>query len=369
MLLVYLLMMNEKLTKRIQLFWQGKLSEKARRELLSELDEKDSKLRAEMEEQFDNAAGNEPLHSQEEYELYWRKILEKTGQQDTLVRPRRTWLPKWVAAAAVLVIVGLAYLVSPTLISPKHIASTGIKQQVRHDTIQLRNDGAGEKEFILIDSSKVILYSGSSIAYDERYGIQGRAIQLTGQAKFSVSPDTTQPFVVEANGYTTTALGTSFIIDARNAGRINVKLLTGKVLVRSTPKTPYVIKDQRLLPGDELAIDVQGADLKRRTLGKKTSSKKESAVSSYPEQVEDLSLHFEETSLKEVLRRLSINRAISFDVKGVNIGDLYFTGDFSRRDDLKTILDIISVTNGLEYELQNNKSVKIRPSRASKHEK
>ncbi|MGO3109434.1 MAG: FecR family protein [Sphingobacterium sp.] len=351
--------MNETLSRLIRLFWQGKLSKKARRDLLSELNANRSKLREEMQQGFGEIQNDEELHRDEDYERYWRSILEQTGQTEVVVRHITPWWQKCAVAVCLVFVAGLTYLLMPEKAGEKRVVSSTPDPGVLYDTLYLRNEGQEKKEFKLMDGSVVTLRAGSYIAYDERYGKQGRHLALSGEAAFSVAHDSLQPFVVKAHGYTTTALGTSFIVNARGAEKITVRLLTGKVVVKSTPQARYAIADQNLFPGDELAIQLHQSELKKSTFENKTSKVKGSVAKATASE-EEGSLHFEEASLDEVLRRISAKRGTKFDVAGVKVGDLYFTGEFSAQDDLKTILDIISVTNGVQYEIRSDDSVKIR---------
>lgn len=60
----------------------------------------------------------------------------------------------------------------------------------------------------LPDGTLVWLNSGSCISYDSDYGHKIRYISLNGEASFDVAKDSEHPFIVEARGITTEALGT-----------------------------------------------------------------------------------------------------------------------------------------------------------------
>lgn len=369
--MVYLLMMNEKLKTLIRLFWQGRLSREARRELLSELTAKEQELRADMENEFGKIQDDEQLHRDDDYQLYLRKILEKAGCDDITVQRVRPLWHKWAVAASLLLISGLGYLTWLNTRANNNFNVSTSQQQVSRETTIIRSDGDRTNRFTLKDGSEVTLFPGSSIAYDECYGLEDRRLQLNGEAKFSVAQDALRPFSVVANGYTTTALGTSFIINARSIDRVNVRLLTGKVVVRSTPHMRYAIADQYLLPGEELAIQMDRLVLEKRFFAKETPLVRNTPARQPPEQMEKAvqNLHFVETPLPEVLKQISASKKVRFDFHDVEIRELYFTGDFSEEDDLETILDIISMMNGLEYEKQSDNSVKFRHATVEENNK
>ncbi len=93
-------------------------------------------------------------------------------------------------------------------------------------SVYLRSDydtGTGEtKRLTLADGSHVELNAKSAIAVHYSDG-QRRLTLLAGEACFDVSPDPARPFVVEAAGGTTTALGTAFDVAlATNAAHVTV---------------------------------------------------------------------------------------------------------------------------------------------------
>lgn len=118
----------------------------------------------------------------------------------------------------------------------------------------------------LADGSTATLNSESSITYDKDFGQQNRKIFLTGEAFFNVTRDKTRPFVVVANGIKTTALGTSFNVNAYKPTNLAVSLATGKVRVEvghensDTPGTDEII----LKPGEQAVWSGHKAGLIKR---------------------------------------------------------------------------------------------------------
>jgi transmembrane sensor len=369
MIPVYLLRMNGKLKALIQLFWQGKLSKDAGRELLSELTDNEQELRRKMESGFGKIPDDEQLHHDDDYQRYLQKIHEKAGCNGIPPQRVRPMWHKWAAAASVLLVVGLGYLARFNKTTQSSVNTYVSQQPAPCDTTIIRNDDVRASTFALKDGSEVTLFPGSRIAYDAHYGDKDRRLQLVGEAKFTVAEDPARPFVVATNGYTTTALGTSFIVDARTMDQVRVRLLTGKVVVSSMPDTRYLIADQYLLPGEELAIQVSLLALKKRSFAKGTpmvtKAPKRQPVEPTERSVSDL--HFVDTPLEEVLKQISVSRRVQFDFSNALQQELYCTADFSAEDDLETILDVISTMTGLVYEKQSDNVVTL--SRAPVNEK
>jgi transmembrane sensor len=121
----------------------------------------------------------------------------------------------------------------------------------------------------LADGSLVQLNAGSAVAisFDDKQRV---VHLLRGEAYFTVAKDTTRPFIVEAAGGTTTALGTEFdvrLADEEERGAAEVKVLVHAVRVAAGSAEPIVVTaGQKLLydsqgpRGSALAIDMQLPD-------------------------------------------------------------------------------------------------------------
>ncbi|MCS4433176.1 FecR family protein [Aquiflexum gelatinilyticum] len=96
----------------------------------------------------------------------------------------------------------------------------------------VKNIAKGEKlSFTLPDGTRVWLNSGSTIAYPEKFGADQRLVKMEGEAFFEIEKDSLRPFRIVANGFVTTALGTSFNLKAKETSGLQVSLITGKVKV------------------------------------------------------------------------------------------------------------------------------------------
>lgn len=343
--------MNDRLKTRIQDFWQGKLSDTHRRELLSELNSGEQQLKDSMEDEFGERTDDEQLHRTDDYQAYLQAIHERSGiHLSTKTRPM--WY-KWMAAASVLLIGAMLFWLGGYNRDKKHFHVAESVSMVVLDTSFIHNTTDLSKMYSLADGSQVTLYPGSKIGYLADYGAEARYLTLTGGAKFDVARDTIRPFVVTAKGYSTMALGTSFIVDARSNNGLEIKLLTGKVVVKSSRESTFKMEDQYLVPGEELAIDVGRFAVKKLLFGKLKKPKEKTATT--PTKIENQEmpigyLDFEGTPLSEVFDEISEVKDVQVDLSAVNVGEMYFTGTFSEKDDLEQMLKIICVMNGLVYE-------------------
>lgn len=108
----------------------------------------------------------------------------------------------------------------------------------------------------LPDGSVVTLNKKSSISYPEHFEGDTRAVQLTGEAFFDVTPDKTKPFIIAVNDVTVKVVGTSFNVKD-NASRTEVVVETGVVEVaRANRKV-------RVLPQEEATVVKTDPELRK----------------------------------------------------------------------------------------------------------
>jgi transmembrane sensor len=102
------------------------------------------------------------------------------------------------------------------------------------------------------DSSQIWLNAGTTISYDQNYGLNSRTLKLCGEAFFKVAKDTLHPFIVNTQSISIRALGTSFNVKAYpDEKTISATLEEGKIDVRILSLTG---KDESILlkPNDKL---------------------------------------------------------------------------------------------------------------------
>ncbi|PZU58565.1 MAG: hypothetical protein DI547_09465 [Sphingobium sp.] len=225
---------------------------------------------------------------------------------------RRICAGSIAAGLAALAIVGLDL---PVQIQADAIAPTGESRRVP-----------------LPDGSTALLDSASAIAID--YDSERRIRLLRGQAAFTVAADRAHPFVVEARGGTTTALGTRFIVSriapatqvTVTEHSVRVQSGSGSRIVRAGASARY---DGRGVSGP-LPVHLSEADAWTR--GR---------------------IRFVNRPLRDVVAELGRYHRGYIAMVGQGIGDLRVNGVFSTSDPVGA-LDIIERSLGLgSYRIGN----------------
>jgi transmembrane sensor len=139
-------------------------------------------------------------------------------------------LVRWIAAASVILFVGLGWWYLQT-----DKQSSIYKELVANASTQLiekENDTNKPLLITLSDGSSILLQHGSRLSYPSQFKDNKREVYLDGEAFFEVAKNPEKPFFVYANELVTKVLGTSFTIKAFKGQKdIKVIVRTGKVSV------------------------------------------------------------------------------------------------------------------------------------------
>ncbi|MFV0323814.1 MAG: FecR family protein [Bacteroides xylanisolvens] len=106
------------------------------------------------------------------------------------------------------------------------------KERSEKDLVECYIPTAEIRELTLPDGTHVMLNSKSTLLYPKQFTGETRSVYLIGEANFKVKPDKKHPFIVKANDYQVTALGTEFNLNAYpESNELIATLLEGRVKV------------------------------------------------------------------------------------------------------------------------------------------
>ncbi|WP_165793076.1 FecR family protein [Sphingobacterium haloxyli] len=345
----------DRITYLVEKFWRGEATEKEKKEILRYLEQHKPEWRSRMEQAFFADEPSEDDLGVERAEHIFAQIESITDIKEktpiTRIHRIRPYI-RIAVAVAVLMLFGWGmslYLMDSR--SKEAMVSTSISKL---DTIVHRNLNQEDLILRLEDGSKVSLTSGSSITYLSHFDVNKREVFLDGKATFDVAKDTLRPFTVWADGYSTTALGTTFSISAYHTKVFKVNLISGKVVVRSSPQSSVALSDVYLEPGEELRVNSLSGlwavsnrlDQSISVPKKKVRSKKIEKIS---EEVRSDLLRFDKTPLDEVFSCIAREFDVNIDVLAQEVHQLSFTGEFQPTDSLEVVLNIICNMNDLIY--------------------
>ncbi|MCW3090023.1 MAG: hypothetical protein JWP81_1092 [Ferruginibacter sp.] len=260
-----------------------------------------------------------------------------------------------LAAASVILLIASAWWFTAKSNIGKNGVPTGDQAVlVRHNEpglnwLVVRNTGKNARVLKLGDGSVVTLFKNSILRYPDPFASNIRAIELNGDAFFQVAKNKLKPFIVYAGNLSTTALGTSFRITAFDEGKlgITIKLLTGKVVVKSVDAAAKWKKDRFMLPGDLLTYNTPTAAV----LVTRSAPKNETIANISRKLQRDIAgseLRFNSTPLNEVINSIATLHHIKINYSDADLQGMNFTGIIKEYDDVQTILKMIAQMNELQ---------------------
>lgn len=261
---------------------------------------------------------------------------------------RLTWTS--VAAALILALSGWLWMKDKKTSADRTAVAATIPPGLHREAVWFckKNTKDGMERVLLPDGSLVKLYGHSSLRYTDSFGLATRESWLDGQADFSVKKEKGHPFTVYAGKLATTALGTTFGVQAAApAATVTVRLFTGKVVVRPMERLAGWNKEIYLLPGEEVAYDSRRMLAAVRRYGAGSDSGDDNSPAG---EAGDLS--FNNAPLKKVFHDLSARYHTAIYYAPKDLTGMNFSGTVSCQDSLLTIVRLLATMNGLDMQEQ-----------------
>ncbi|MGM9507544.1 FecR family protein [Larkinella sp. GY13] len=268
---------------------------------------------------------------------------------------RWPWFRRWVAAAAVVALIGFGSLlfyryqsVRGTTENSPVAAGDGFVEQA--------NKTAKPLIIELEDGSIVHLQPQSTIRYATQTLPHKREIWLNGKAFFRVHKDASRPFLVYSGAIVTRVLGTSFWITApTNAPTVEVAVHTGKVAVfkknqQSTPKTENAdVREASvvLTPNQKVTIFLDENRLTRGLIDQPEPI--QTAIRPEP-----ATFAFDNSTLPDVLKQLEKTYGIEMVIGNDSLAHCRFTGKITHQP-LYSKLELLCRAINAQYEVQGNR--------------
>lgn len=252
-------------------------------------------------------------------EQIWQAILEKLDEQPVVkIIPFASILLRVAASLLILIAGGGSIWIwgfgEVTIYSPKgqHITQ------------------------LLPDSSRIQMNADTRISYNKVLWFINRKVFINGEALFNVKKG--KPFDVVADLATTSVLGTTFDVYARN-GKVKVSCIEGKVSVKNNSSDDKVI----LVAGLHTQTSQDKMTIPAETI------KHDEAVWASGE------FYFNNTPFSEVLKE--IERQFNVEISYSDTEKRFYTGYFNNKD-LNDALRLVSIPMDVNYSV-NGKTIEI----------
>ena len=246
------------------------------------------------------------------------------------------WVTMFVRVAAVLVLALLFSSIYNLFIAPK----SGLKTEAL--TYQQVKASFGMQSRVeLADGSVVYLNSGSTLRFPTSFNnMKTRKVELTGEGHFSVTKNTSQPFIVDIRKMQIKVVGTTFDVDAYpNNSDFTIALVEGSIKLQQNSGNE--VKELLEMKPNQVATYRQSEN----TLSCKT----ESDLTKFTAWTEG-KIVFSNDPVNVVTRKLGNWYNVDIVAADTKLNKYRFTGTFID-EPLEQVLNILNLTSKMEYKV------------------
>jgi len=331
--------------KEIEQFFKGKLSENEAKEFLIWLNSKEGEkvYNSHIENLWNSETGRARNLKEVEQHTATTGPDYSVNEQRSESKSKRikVQFPNYLKiAASLLAILSISYLfyLNQTIDSKENQIAQIVPKEI------IRSTPKGQKSKITLpDGSFVFLNAESSITYMDNF-TENRTIHLSGEAFFEVAKNEKYPFEVITDNLTTTAIGTSFNINAYNtSSKIEVSLASGKVKIAESISQSQV----EINPGEGISYLPKTSSFQMQHVDIKS-------ILNWKEGI----LHFEKLPLPEVIEILERWYGVEIEITGKNPSPkLKCTGTFKPNEYLSNVLNVLGHSIEFNYTINDKKII------------
>jgi transmembrane sensor len=335
--------------KQIQRFFAKQCTTKEAEQVAAWLKAHPEEAAAYLEEVEWHNASADKLMPEETYIESWQFIQRKIKS-----RKRYILLKRSVMAACIVgcIAISIFYYTRNEMVP---VAVSYFPAQIpvtKATTVDTEYNLTGKSRRILLADGSVITLSPKSVVwFDTPFALENtRDIYLKGEARFEVAKNRQKPFTVYSGLFSTTALGTEFIVKEQPHS-ISVKLMHGKVVIKNTDHSVKNWENIYLAPGQQMIYNDHDALAKVSFIHELRMSSADKLHAKRVTQRENSdSLIFNGSPLAIVLQKLHDYYHVNIQFVDEDIKNISFTGVIVKKDSLQTILKVITQMNSLSVE-------------------
>lgn len=196
------------------------------------------------------------------------------------------------------------------------------------------------RNILLPDNTLVFLNADTRLSYNSNFGKKFREVTLEGEAFFDVTHDSDIPFIVHTRENKIKVLGTAFNVNAHPDEDIHqISLERGKILVSHQNQEPYALNPNQTY----LLIRSNGSSKVFKTDNvEEYSSWTQGRIILRNHRFSDIAKDFERS------------HNVIFDIQNEQILNNRYTGEFSRDDSIRKILEIMRRTSYFDFEIERD---------------
>ena len=205
--------------------------------------------------------------------------------------------------------------------------------EVQYNKIEIPR--GGEYKITLSDGTRVHLNAQTELRFPESFANSDqRVVYLSGEAYFEVAKNAAKPFIVCCRNYNVKVLGTSFNVnDYEDQGDSKTTLASGKVEIDMNGRQTV------LKPGQQAVIKAGRVNVKEVDVEVYTTWMHEN-------------FRFQSETVEEIMKKLARWYNIDVVYLGESVKNYHFTGYLPRYADISDVLDLLSLTTKIKFDLK-----------------
>ncbi|WP_421918607.1 FecR family protein [Marinifilum sp.] len=224
-------------------------------------------------------------------------------------------------------------------------ASNESAQKMQYNTLIV---GRGEEyQLALADGTQVWLNSESVLKYPVSFSGSKREVELKGEAYFEVAHNAEKPFLVNTKEMNVAVLGTSFNVSAYpDDEAVHTTLIEGSVKVHNNMGEG---SEAILSPNQQFVYNKTKNQVQVNTVNARFYS-----------EWKDGAFTFIDEPLPSIMKKMERWYKIRVFFQGQDVQNLRFSGKLKRFNTCNEVLEVISKTSHISFEIQGDRNVIIR---------
>jgi len=225
----------------------------------------------------------------------------------------------------------------------------------------------------LPDSSVVVLNSGSTLSYPDKFEAESRTVKLVGEAFFEVKKNSKRPFFVQTKDVTIRVLGTKFNVKSYpDDNTSETTLVSGSVEILQNSQGNKKVADPIFLKPNQKAIFTRTTGLTElRDLNKEQAKEKVQTESETPNQLvtkiadqeqeeTDIDIAWKNNKLilnndrfGDIIKILERWYDVDITLQNQALADVRFSAKFDK-ESIVDVLNALKIVEPFHYEINKN---------------
>jgi len=360
-------MQNKILIDLLKKYLEGNINEEEEKELFILLNYSENIcISEELNREFKNSTIN--LNSNE----VWKKIKSKIACDSEIILNKKLTiydkaqqLLKYAALIIFFVVLATFYKL--------YFRKNTFTKTFEGNVFQYSVPYGSKSNILLSDGSKVWINSGSTIKFNNEYGVKNRMVFLEGEAFFEVTTNKKMPFCVKVDdNLTIKAYGTKFNVKSfKNEKNIQAVLISGSVVIEKRDDKGKITHNIIMKPNEIVTYSREKeifTTIKPKVNNNAKFSKNEEKNFKFIESL-DISneievaiswknnrLVFRSEDFESLILKLERWYNVEITLKNEKLKEYKFTGSFDN-ETIEQALDALRLTAPFSYTIKKNKII------------